>query len=235
MNKKNQIVIAVALGLFAMAPMSAMAANKLIVKGTDGTTDKFVVTDAGYVGVGKSAPTVALDVVAPAGQARIVIQTKGTSTIGGGGFIGLHNNDPAVNGSLPRKDDRIGFHLFGTMNGATQVTSGGFQVIAEDNWVAGSSYPTYFKFETVGPNSTTKYERFRIAGNGNVGISASAPTQRLEVNGGVRLNTTTAKPACASDARGTLWFKTNTTTGVADTLEVCAKQADENYAWKPLF
>ena len=229
----KKVVLAVALGLVAMVPVSAMAANKLIVKDAAGTTDKFVVTDKGYVGIGSTNPNVALDLVAPAGQARIVIQTVGTSTIGGGGFIGLHNNDLADNSGLPRKEDRIGFHLFGTKNGTTTVTSGGFQVMAEDNWTS-TSYPTYFKFETVAPNTTTKYERFRISGNGNVGISASAPTQRLEVNGGVRLNTSTTKPACDTNSRGTIWF-TKGAVGVADKIEVCYKNSSENYMWNSLF
>jgi len=39
--------------------------------------------------------------------------------------------------------------------------------------------------------------------SGNVGIGTTSPGQVLEVNGGARLNTATAKPACSSTVRGT--------------------------------
>ncbi|QSV44851.1 hypothetical protein [Geobacter benzoatilyticus] len=242
---KRKIMLAVAASVVALLPVMAQAANKLIVKGTDGTTDKMVVTDKGYVGIGSTTPGVALDLVAPVGQSRIVIQTVGTSTIGGGGFIGLHNNDSSINSSLPRKDDRIGFHLFGSKNLTGSIlTSAGFQVYAEDNWSSGS-LPSYFTFETVKANTTTKYERFRISGNGDVGINSKAPTQRLEVGGGIRLNPAATKvdpnpitkPDCLGNptaVRGTLWF-TQGGAGQSDSLEVCAKDAAGNYDWRKLY
>jgi hypothetical protein len=69
---------------------------------------------------------------------------------------------------------------------------------------------------------------------GNVGIGTTAPTQALEVNGGVRLNTATTKPACDTNARGTFWF-TAGGPGVKDSLEVCAKNASEYYAWRLIY
>lgn len=88
----------------------------------------------------------------------------------------------------------------------------------------------------------------RIASTGYVGVGTPVPNMNLEVNGGVRLNasstpatvtsparTAPTKPVCDNtngpNIRGTLWF-TKSAAGVADTLEVCAKGADENYAWK---
>jgi len=50
----------------------------------------------------------------------------------------------------------------------------------------------------------------------------------------VRLNTDDTKPACDSDHRGTMWF-TKGDTGVKDTLEVCAKDASDAYAWRTLY
>ena len=70
--------------------------------------------------------------------------------------------------------------------------------------------------------------------SGEVGIGTTTPGQKLEVNGGIRLNTTTSKPTCDVDTRGTLWF-TQGGTSVADTLEVCAKNAGDTYAWVPLY
>ena len=95
-------------------------------------------------------------------------------------------------------------------------------VYADGPWSA-VSWPTAFRFETapVNPNSTTsgygRIERMRITSDGNVGIGTSTPTQKLEVNGGVRLNTTTTKPTCSTTTRGTLWLQQ----GMTDTLYVC--------------
>ena len=69
---------------------------------------------------------------------------------------------------------------------------------------------------------------------GNVGIGTTNPSQKLEVNGGVRYNTATAKPTCDSTVRGTTWF-TQGAPGVKDTFEVCAKDAADAYAWRTLY
>ncbi|HOK94090.1 MAG TPA: hypothetical protein PLY02_00935, partial [Candidatus Pacearchaeota archaeon] len=68
----------------------------------------------------------------------------------------------------------------------------------------------------------------------NVGIGTTSPGQKLEVNGGIRLNTTTAKPTCDSTRRGTLWF-TQGASGAKDALEVCATAADDSYAWRTIY
>jgi hypothetical protein len=54
------------------------------------------------------------------------------------------------------------------------------------------------------------------------------------VNGGVRLNTATAKPACDANSRGTFWF-TQGGTGTKDAAEVCAKDGSDAYAWRTLY
>ena len=69
---------------------------------------------------------------------------------------------------------------------------------------------------------------------GNVGIGATAPGQKLEVNGGVRINTATTRPTCDSSARGTFWV-VNGGTGVADSVSVCAKDSGDAYAWRTIY
>ena len=76
-------------------------------------------------------------------------------------------------------------------------------------------------------------ERMRISSGGSVGIGTTAPNRALEVNGGVRLNTATAKPVCNADARGTFWV-TQGGAGAADAVEVCVKDALDAYSWKTL-
>jgi len=56
----------------------------------------------------------------------------------------------------------------------------------------------------------------------------------VEVNGGIRLNTVTAKPACNSGSRGTFWY-TQGAAGVKDNVEVCAKDATNAYAWRTIY
>ncbi len=71
--------------------------------------------------------------------------------------------------------------------------------------------------------------------NGNVGFgNVSSPTQKIEVDGGVRYNTATAKPTCDSAVRGTTWFVQGAG-GVKDTFEVCAKDAGDAYSWRTLY
>jgi hypothetical protein len=70
--------------------------------------------------------------------------------------------------------------------------------------------------------------------SGEVGIGTYGPTQKLEVNGGVRLNTNTAKPACGVSVRGTFWA-VKSGAGVKDTVEVCAKDAGDSYAWRTIY
>lgn len=68
----------------------------------------------------------------------------------------------------------------------------------------------------------------------NVGIGVSSPGQTLEVNGGLRLNTTNSKPTCASAQRGTFWV-TQGGAGVADTVTVCAKDSSNAYSWRTIY
>lgn len=235
-KSRTNFVIVGTLALVCMSAASSFAANKLIVKDSTGTTDKFVVTDSGFIGSGTNAPTTSLEITGPASASRIIIGSQETTAAGGGGFIGVHNNASTVNSSFPQKNDRLGYLLYGTKYGGNFYIGGGFSVQAEANWTT-SSLPTYYSFQTAPVGSTGRLERMRITSSGNIGVGTSAPAQKLEVNGGVRVNTTTTKPDCTGSpttVRGTLWF-TQGGTGVADTLEVCAKDAAGTYAWRTLY
>ena len=67
-----------------------------------------------------------------------------------------------------------------------------------------------------------------------MGIGDTSPSQKLEVNGGIRLNTATAQPSCTASTRGVVWF-TQGASLVKDTLQVCAKNASDVYGWRTLY
>lgn len=68
----------------------------------------------------------------------------------------------------------------------------------------------------------------------NVGIGVSSPNQTLEVNGGIRLNTSNGQPSCASSQRGTFWV-VESGTGVKDNVQVCVKNASDTYIWSTIY
>jgi len=68
----------------------------------------------------------------------------------------------------------------------------------------------------------------------NVGIGVSSPGQTLELNGGLRLNTATARPTCDSNQRGTFWV-TQSGAGVKDAVAVCVKNASDTYLWSTIY
>ena len=70
--------------------------------------------------------------------------------------------------------------------------------------------------------------------DGNVGIGTETPNQKLVVDGGLRLDTADAQPACDATTRGTFWVVQNGA-GVKDDVQVCAKDAADAYAWRTLY
>jgi hypothetical protein len=91
-----------------------------------------------------------------------------------------------------------------------------------------NAYGAYIDNPTIAANNYCAYF------GGKVGIGALTPTQQLEVNGGIMLNTATVQPACTAATRGLLWF-VQSASGVKDRCEVCAKDAADVYAWRVIY
>ncbi|HBG05175.1 MAG: hypothetical protein A2075_02695 [Geobacteraceae bacterium GWC2_58_44] len=210
----------------------AQAETRFAVQDATGATDKMVVTDRGFVGIGTSNPNTALHTSGNSiATSQIVSQYTGTDPLSSGGYLAYRNNLNGTTPILPKKNDRIGYMLFGS-NGTdgNPKNAAGLVSHAEADWT-NTSIPAYFLFEVAATGGTGRTERMRITSTGNVGVGTAAPTQKLEVNGALRLNTTSAKPAtCTSALRGTIWM-TQGATGIADSLDVCVKDASGNYAW----
>jgi hypothetical protein len=73
-----------------------------------------------------------------------------------------------------------------------------------------------------------------VTSSGSVGIGTKTRTRELEVNGGMRVNTVIAKPACDATVRGTFWVTPGPTL-IKDSVEVCAKDNLDAFAWRALF
>lgn len=73
-----------------------------------------------------------------------------------------------------------------------------------------------------------------ILTQGNFGIGTTGPIHKIDINGAIKLGDEGTKPACNSAHRGTL-FPTFGGTGVKDSLELCAKDAADAYAWRVIY
>lgn len=87
-------------------------------------------------------------------------------------------------------------------------------------------------FYQSGRNARNLFEGgLMVGGSYTVGSTA-----QLQVDGGLQILASPMynQPVCQEVARGTFWFAKRTS-GLADSAEVCAKNADGTYAWKNLF
>jgi len=82
-------------------------------------------------------------------------------------------------------------------------------------------------------NGTTLGDSIMSEGGTTISIGGDLSVGKIDSTGGIQLNTG-AQPACDLSTRGTLWF-TQSASGVKDTLEVCAKDATDAYAWRTVW
>ncbi len=108
--------------------------------------------------------------------------------------------------------------------------------------VVGYAIAEEMTLTTYYPSPRGMYKELRTTDNtylatqaGGVGIGTTAASVKLEVNGGVRLNTDAVSPDCTEATRGTLWFQKDATVapGHNDRMGICA-QVDGAYRWVSL-
>jgi hypothetical protein len=182
----------------------------------------FQVNDVGTVSIGSSLTGSNIKLYVSDGN-RFTGTTTPASLSNGNVTIATTNTEAA---------DVGGVLALGGSRGTTGISSfGGIRGGKENSTDTEPS--GYLGLYTV-DSSSTFAEKMRVTSTGLVGIGTKVPARELEVNGGVRLNTATAKPACDATIRGTFWV-TQGGAGVKDAVEVCAKDATDVFAWRTLF
>jgi hypothetical protein len=207
--KKSVLLMA---GLMAVALAgSAQAATTMFAVQDAAATDKMVVTDTGWIGIGTAVPTAPFHVMTAGNattNAAFLYQftNNGTlSAVKAPNFYFSRNNDPAATGTknpndatLPRADDNLGILQFGTVVGTGRNTMASITTKAEGDPTT-IVQPGYMIFSTqhnnAGALAFTEKLRITSLGNilipavttningGNLGIGTTTPTSKLQVVG----------------------------------------------------
>ncbi|MCX7769421.1 MAG: hypothetical protein N2110_10455, partial [Flavobacteriales bacterium] len=145
-----------------------------------------VVTSAGNVGFGTAAPDRPLTVVNNSEWNIVSRSANATPTHRNHLLFQRSNGGGAVPAGFTLGGIAMGGYdgsnfSFG-WNGGAEITA-----ITSQAWTA-TNRGTHLIFNTTADNSASVSERMRITSNGEIGIGTAAPTERLHVNGNLRLD-----------------------------------------------
>jgi hypothetical protein len=87
---------------------------------------------------------------------------------------------------------------------------------------------------SIGTSTATTTAIFQIANPPASSTNALSVFGTSTINGGLQLNTTLGKPTCIVANRGMFWASSSPS-GEKDTVEVCAKDAADAYAWRTIY
>lgn len=213
-----------------------------------GGTQRLNINPSGYVGIGTSSPLAKLSIV-------------GTTTTTGKAFS-INNSSGTEKFYIQDQGYLYGNRLYNIANGSlvwdlnsSQVRSASGVVV----WDMSSGGRSEIKNHLTLPASAAGNNPLILKGfasqtanltdwqnsggtalvvidaSGRIGVGTTTSlTQKIEVDGGVRLNTATSKPTCSVTTRGTFWVVAGGAS-VKDTVEVCAKDAADAYAWRTIY
>ncbi|MBI1288841.1 MAG: hypothetical protein GC178_14835 [Flavobacteriales bacterium] len=154
------------------------------------------------VGMGTSTPDAKLNVGEPTG-----------------GTIFITREDPTT-----AVDDALGSLLFDSTDdtgpSSTDASAGIRAFAAEDQGNSNKGgYLTFFTKPTGTPGSSAAAERLRISANGNIGIGATSPAQKLEVVGNVRISGLSAGGNVQANSNGDLIISSDVPSGDGDYIQ----------------
>lgn len=203
-------ISAYAEGNFSTSSLPTSLRFSTINTGAITLTEKMRITSSGRVGIGTSEPGSILHVEGASPNVTCVNTAVG-SNISGGVFTGYMKALPTA------ANNRLGGIAFGYYNNSSTL----FNAVAicassEQAWTVGSSYPAYIHFETTESGSSIRQERMRISAAGNVGIGTTSPSQKLDVNGNIKVSgiilstDAAAGKVLTSDASGNATWQTAT-------------------------
>jgi hypothetical protein len=127
--------------------------------------------------VGLTSPGTALDIQSSSVLGVRHVSTAALGSSSGGGIIMNANAAPSA------ANQRLGAFFFGVFDGTLNVNTGGVLGFSDENWSGGTVRGTSLRFETVLNGGTTRTERMRIDGAGNLGIGTTGPSNKLSVEG----------------------------------------------------
>lgn len=211
------------IGIGTTTPLSILSVqgvtgtNPFTVSSSTGNV-MLTVLQNGNVGIGTAIPTATLDVVGatPTFASRFRINQSAT----------LWSNTYSVF-NLANSDTTTGNHaLFSFSDNAGTQSSAGIGAMFTDRTNHYADLYFYTK------SSDSYNQRLYIQANGNVGIGTTTPNTKLNIyGGGLGINPgATAQPTCATSTRGMIW-NTFGAAGVADTFQVCQKNAADVMGW----
>ena len=140
----------------------------------------------GNVGIGTTAPTVALHVVDGSVPERgLMVDTFGSNNIAVN-FIGRRARNTSGAPAASQSGDRLATFGATGHTGSSFLNDGynypGMWIFATQNWNAGAA-GTGIGFYTIANNTTSSTEKVRIDNSGNVGVGTTSPLALLDVSG----------------------------------------------------
>lgn len=147
--------------------------------GSSSAVERMRITSAGNVGIGTTAPAVALDI--QSSGVGLLNSRYSADANGPALFLSKSRNATVGGETIVQAGDELGIIYFRGSNGTTQTQAAAIQVAVDGTPGATNDMPGRMMFYTTPDNSGTTTERMRITRDGYVGIGTGAPVHQLSV------------------------------------------------------